>query len=80
MPSRAYIKIVGDVRSPHDNEFFFNSNPLNDPGMREMLLYLENKFDFDIEEIDDWQIRNTVYDAQGDRYLPTPHGLRIVKK
>ena len=76
MTSRNYIKIVGGHRSPHKNEFFFTQNPFNDAGMRELFDYLEKKYNFHFEKIDDWQIQNTVSDTNG-RYLPAPHGLRV---
>lgn len=78
MPHRQYIKIVGEHRKPNDNEFFFSNNPFNDPGMREMLDYLEYEFNFRVEQIDDWQIKNTVKDCDG-RQLRSPFGLRINK-
>ena len=46
--------------------------------MREMLDYLEYEFNFRVEQIDDWQIKNTVKDCDG-RQLRSPFGLRINK-
>jgi len=77
MPRKQYIKIIGEHRSPNDNEFFPTNNPFNDAGITEMFEYLESKYNFSIERIEDWQIKNTVKDCNGGS-LRAPFGLRIV--
>tara|TARA_R110002049_G_scaffold30925_3_gene105598 strand:- start:297 stop:542 length:246 start_codon:yes stop_codon:yes gene_type:complete len=77
MPRKQYIKIIGEHRSANDNEFFPTNNPFNDSGMTEMFEYLESKYNFTIERIDDWQIKNTVKGCDGGS-LRKPFGLRIV--
>lgn len=78
MPRKQYIKIIREHRNANENEFFPTNNPFNDNGMTEMFEYLESKYDFTIERIDDLQIKNTVRGYDGGN-LRSPFGLRIVE-
>ena len=78
MPRKQYIKIIGEHRSANENEFFPSTNPFNDSGMVEMFDYLQSKYNFTIEQIEDWEIKNTVRGIDGGS-LRTPYGLRIVE-
>jgi|TARA_R110000751_G_scaffold63493_2_gene130977 hypothetical protein len=78
MPRKYNIKIIGEHRGPDENEFFPSTNPFNDQGMVEMFEYLESKYNFSIQRIEDWQIKNTVKSCDGGN-LRAPFGFRIVE-
>jgi|TARA_R110002020_G_scaffold475039_2_gene708373 hypothetical protein len=74
MPRKVYIKIIGEHRNANENEFFPTNNPYNDSGMVELFEYLEARFNFTIEQIDDWEIKRT-----DGSHVRNAFGLRIVE-